>query len=127
MWTQVLSLLILILNQMLGYEEMKLLKSLAIAFLTIALLDGVRVIWRSHSEEFTHLSLKSEDGVQIRPRMRDNYYGAPIGGSYSISIPAGKYISTSNIREWLIIQVIFLAAGLVCFTVYLQKEHTTSS
>ncbi len=106
---------------------MKVLRNLAIIFLTIALLNGVRVIWRSYSEDFTHLSLKSEDGVQICPRMHDNYYGTPIDGSYSISIPAGKYMSTSNIREWLIIQMIFLAAGLVCFVVYLQKEHTKSS
>ena len=106
---------------------MKVLKNLAIIFLIIALLDGVRVIWRSYSQDFTHLSLKSEDGVQIRPKTHDSYYGPPIDGSYSISIPAGKYISTSNIRQWLIIQVIFLAAGLVCVVAYQRKEHTKGS
>lgn len=106
---------------------MKVLKNLAIVFLIIALLDGVRVIWRSYSEDFTHLSLKSEDGVQIRPKTHDSNYGTPIVGSYSISIPAGKYMSTSNIREWLIIQAIFLAAGLVCVVVFLRKEHTKGS
>ncbi len=106
---------------------MKVLKNLAIILLTIALLDGVRVIWRSYSEDFTHLSLKSEDGVQIRPKMHDSYYGTPLDGSYSISIPAGKYMSTSNIREWLFIQVICLAAGLVCVVVCLRKEHTKGS
>ena len=106
---------------------MKLLKNLAILFLIIALLVGIRVIWRSYSEDFTYLSLKSEDGVEIRPRMHDNYYGTPIDGSYSISIPAGKYISTSNIRQWLSIQVICLAAGLVCVVVYQRREYPKGS
>ena len=111
----------------LGYEKMKLLKNLALVCLTIALLDGIRVIRQSYSEEYTRLSLKSEDGMQIRPRMHENNYGMPIDGSYSINLPAGKYMSTSNIREWLIIQAIFLLAGLVCVVVYLQKERKKGS
>jgi hypothetical protein len=101
---------------------MKLFKRLALTCLTIAFFNGIHVIWRSYSEEFTHLSVKSEDGAQIHQRTHDNQYGAPIAGSYLIALPTGKFMSASNVREWLIIQVIFLVTGLACMIFALNKR-----
>ncbi len=102
---------------------MKMLKNLAITFLTIALLNGIHVILQSYSESYTHLLVKSEDGAQIYQKKHGHQYGTPIDGSYLISLPTGKYMSASNIREGLIIQGIFLAAGLGCMIAFLQSEY----
>ena len=103
---------------------MKPFQFVAFILITTNFALGLSTLRKTYSEAFTTATMITEDGVQVHQKIVDNRYGSPIDGDFLIHAPSGKYMLTSNIREWLLLQITVLGAGLIFLIISFRKNKS---
>jgi hypothetical protein len=68
---------------------------------------------KSNDERYTSSTFKTSSGAIVHVQKVGNDYWTPIEGDFLIKGPNGKYILTSNFREWQLMQGALILAALV--------------
>lgn len=68
---------------------------------------------KSNDERYTSSTFKTTSGAIVHIQKEGNDYWTPIKGDFLIKGPNGKYILTSNFREWQLMQGALILAALV--------------
>ena len=87
--------------------------------------SGLTTITTTYSKTFTTAVMTTEEGAQIHPRIAEHKYSGPIDGDFLICAPSGKYMLTSNVREWVLLQVRLLGGGLFFLLISFLKSRKT--
>lgn len=102
---------------------MKLFQFVALILITTSFAFCISTFRKTHSETYATATMTTEEGAQVHQKITGNQYGSPIEGDFLIHAPEGKYMLTSNIREWLLVQLGVLGVGLLFLMISFRKKN----
>ncbi len=103
-----------------------LFKIIGFSLLGYCLANTYIVYQKTNKPEFTTSIMTTENGTIIHKReVGKSSYDSPIKGNYLIKGPAGKYMLSSNIKEYQLLQgiILFLAIVILVFGEYKNKKQ----
>jgi hypothetical protein len=101
---------------------MKPLQLVAFVLIVTSFAFGLSNLMHTYSEGFTTAVMTTDDGAQVHKKLSDSQYGQPVNDEFLIHAPAGKYMLTSNVREWNLIQSGLLGSGLLFLIISSRKR-----
>ena len=77
----------------------------------------------TYKDQFTTSRMTRSEGAIIEKQTSNNNYTTLRDGEYLVIGPPGKFVLTSDIREWLAVGACTILLGLIC--VLLSKKSLT--
>ena len=102
---------------------MKKFKVIAFALISTGIILGIDIYRKTYSAEFTTAIIRTTEGAQVHKKIDGTRYGKAIDEDFVIHAPPGKYMRTSNIRVWILTQIICLAVGYFFLAISFRKDN----